>query len=267
LRITPDGGRYLAMARGESVPMPFHLRWLLPWLCGGVAWRWVAATWLGMAALVAGTCLLGLQHGLNQGEALVAGALVAGLPSLRFAAQAPVLVDMPGLASAVWAAVLWHPYPYAAVALVVLGAAISEKAPIWASVFAWSPWLLLALSLPLSRRLLFDPGEVEPGDPLRDTLLHPVRTGIAWHRGKWANPMVMVAPWGACLAVVLFPTPPVLVALAVAYAQLLLATDSVRLYQQAAPMVAIYAAASIPAQWAVPVLLAHWFNPWAGDGI
>jgi hypothetical protein len=37
--------------------------------------------------------------------------------------------------------------------------------------------------------------------------------------------------------------------------------------QECAPVVCIVAAMLIPAEWLVPVLVAHWFNPWAGSGI
>jgi hypothetical protein len=57
------------------------------------------------------------------------------------------------------------------------------------------------------------------------------------------------------------------VPVAVGYAQLLVATDSTRLYQASAPVVCIAAALVIPPEWAVAVLVAHWLNPWAGSGV
>ena len=55
--------------------------------------------------------------------------------------------------------------------------------------------------------------------------------------------------------------------LALAYGQLLIATDTVRLYQWAAPTVAIAATSAVEPQW-WPVLIALTvFNPLRGDGV
>ena len=39
---TPDGLRYLAMARGDGAPKPYHYRWLLPRLLGEDKTKWRA---------------------------------------------------------------------------------------------------------------------------------------------------------------------------------------------------------------------------------
>lgn len=267
MRLTPDGARYLRMGAGEREPVPFHLRWLLPWLCRRRAWVWIGATWLGLVALVSGTVVLALQHGLGMPQAALAGALVAGLPSLRFAASAPILVDMPALACAVWAAVAWPGMPWVAAALVVVGACASEKTPVWAALFAGSPWLLVGLAVPLARRLVVKPGGIRADDPLAGTLRHPLATGLRSHAGRWRDPFAMLLPWGACLAALAEPSLALGLVLAVAYAQLFVATDTVRLYQQAAPLVAIVAASQVPEAWIVPLALAHWMNPVMGDGV
>jgi hypothetical protein len=78
----------------------------------------------------------------------------------------------------------------------------------------------------------------------------------------------MILPWGACLIVLAEePSAWLLLALAVGYAQLLVATDTVRLYQQAAPVVCVTAALMIPSGWEIPLVLAHWFNPLGGAGL
>ena len=77
--------------------------------------------------------------------------------------------------------------------------------------------------------------------------------------------LIMVV--AGCLIVVTDPTLWLGIALAVGYAQLMVATDTVRLYQQAAPVVCVIAALAIPIEWALPAVLAHWFNPWLGDGV
>lgn len=53
VNVGPDGARYLHLAAGNQVPRPFHLRWLLPKVCGVNPVRWWAvwlASWLIMFA-------------------------------------------------------------------------------------------------------------------------------------------------------------------------------------------------------------------------
>ncbi len=75
----------------------------------------------------------------------------------------------------------------------------------------------------------------------------------------------MVAPWGVTLAALLDPTPALLVLLVLAYAQLLVATDSVRLYQSAAgPLMALGAVTVIPDRWLLIAVVVHvvwWRKP------
>ena len=267
-RLTPDGGRYLSMAHGHAEPVPFHLRWLLPKLCRENVSRWVASTVISTVAAVVLTGVLALQHGATLTQAAVAAALMAGLPSVRFAWFSPVLVDMPALALALGAAVLWPVSPPAALGVCLLGGCVSEKVPALAAVFSFQPLLLVGLVAPLSRWLAVSAGEIDPRDSLSWTLAHPLQAGRKGHAGKWRDPLTMLLPWGACLVVVMAaPSLWLLAALVLAYSQLLVATDSVRLYQQAAPVVCVSAALMIPEVWAVPVVLAHWFNPLAGGGV
>lgn len=266
-RLTPDGQRYLRMAQGHREPIPFDLRWLLPWLCGESKRRWVAVNVMSIAAAALLTAGLALQHGATPIGAVVAMLLLAGLPWIRFCWFAPVLNDMPALALSLGAAVLWPVEPLAAIPVALLAGAVSEKAPIWAAIFAFSPWLLIGLASPVMRRLLVTPGQVSPSDPLGWTMRNPLEAGRRGHAGRWRDPRLMLLPWGATLAVLAFPTLWVGVALLAGYSQLLVATDSVRLYQQAAPVLCVSAALLIPVDWALPVLVAHWLNPFAGEGL
>ena len=265
--LTPDGRRYLNMGQGKAEPMPFCLRPLLPMICGTSTPRWIAVTVLGLVTSVALTGVLASNMGATQAQAVLAMVLIAGLPSLRFSFFAPVLVDAPGMAFALGAAVLWPIDPVWSFVSMTLGALISEKVPIWAAVFALQPWLLLGLAVPVFIRLVVGKVETDPSDPLAETLNHPIIASRMHHHGKWRDPKLMILPWGACLFAIAEPSPWLLIALAVGYAQLLVATDSVRLYQQAAPVVCVFAALSLPTEWALPAVLAHWFNPWMGDGV
>lgn len=267
MRLTPDGVRYLAIAGGMRQPLPFHLRWLLPWLLGGRIWLWIAVSWGSLAASGALIAVVALQWGATEGEAVLASLLWLGLPSVRFQVEAPVLVDAAGMALVLASVALWPVSPWAAVGLAGLGGAVWEKAPVWAAVFAMEPMLLAGLLAPALRRLLVAPGAIEEKDPYRETLEHPLRTGLKAHAGQWRDPVRMALPWGVCLVVLAMPHPFWVAAVVLGYAQLVVATDTVRLYQQAAPVVAIAAASMLPIEWAVPLVLAHWLNPWAGKGI
>lgn len=253
------------MGQRISQPLPFHWRWALPRVCGSSVTRWRIAAWAGAAAAVALTGVLALQHGASLEQAVAAALLLAGLPAVRFATvDAPVLIDMPGLALALGAAVLYPLEPRAAVGVAILAGAVWERAPIWAAVFAWNPLLLVGLVAPLLR-FAVRRVPVHPADPLGWTLRSPFEAGRKSHAGHWRDPAWMALPWGAGLAALLEPSPWLLLALAVGYSQLLLATDTVRLYQQAAPVVCIVAAMALPAAWLVPVIAAHWLNPFPGQ--
>ena len=266
MRITPDGSRYLAMARGEAQPLPFHVRPLLPWMLGDNALAWIACTWISIGACAALTYARARQVAATEEQAAVAALLWLGLPSVRFWAHAPVLVDAPCVAFSLLAAVLWRVDPIASGVVLAIGACVSEKVPVFAALFAWEPLLLAGLLVPLTLYLVRTPGKIDPKDPLASTLRHPIATGISAHAGKWRDPMAMALPWGAALAALALPQPWWMLTLAVATAQLLVATDTVRLMQLAAPVVCIGAAAVIPVDWAVPILVAHWLNPFAGSG-
>jgi hypothetical protein len=124
--------------------------------------------------------------------------------------------------------------------------------------------LLVGLIVPLVVRVILKPAEPDAGD---SELIHPLRAGLDWHENRWRDPLAMVTPWGVCLAALVAPSLLLVAALAVGYAQLLIATDTVRLYQQAAPVVCVAAAMVIPMEFAPLALVAHWFNPLRGKGI
>ena len=60
---------------------------------------------------------------------------------------------------------------------------------------------------------------------LRHVHDHPIRSAMEHHRGRWRDAWLMVAPWGVTLAALLDPSPALIVALIIAYAQLLVATN------------------------------------------
>ncbi len=81
----------------------------------------------------------------------------------------------------------------------------------------------------------------------------------------------MVTPWGVCVAGLFAGDasilPMLVLTLVLAYGQLLVATDTVRLYQWGAPPLILGTVLVLPT-WALGLaLVPHLLNPWAGRGI
>lgn len=266
MRLTPDGHRYLAMADQQG-PAQFRLRWLIPAVCGRNIRAWVTVTYMSLAVSTVLCGVLVWQHTGSLARAVAAAGLFAGLPMVRFLSTAPVLVDAPGVALALLSAVAmgegWWPL---AVAAALLAGCTRETAPVFAALFAWHPLPLVGM-LPVAIRYATSrPGRDVLDAHNRWVLDHPRQASKLYHRGQWTSPKVMLLPWGGCLAALVHPNPWLVGTVVVAYLQVLIATDTVRLYQWAAPVVAA-AAVLLPVPLLPVLVLAHWFNPWAGNGV
>lgn len=266
--VSPDGRRYLALGRGEPVGMPFALRWLLPAVCGDSLRRWRIST---LAHLLALPPLLTwwLSPWVADTRLRVAGALlICGLPGVwRIHLRWPVHTDAAAMAWALGSAVAFQRHePVLGMALALVAGAIKESAPVFAACFSWNLLPLAALAGPLVRALTARVG----ADPLgqEHVTSHPVTASRVHHLGRWFDARAMIAPWGAGILAPLASSSPVTAMLGVTallgYAQLVVATDTARLYQWAAPAVILATVTVIPARWAVLVLVLHLFNPWAG---
>lgn len=259
--LTPDGYRYL---KRTNLPAPFHLRWLIPWLCRDESTRWNAAAWAGFTGLVVGT------WGLVGGWAgVAAAALVAVLPSVRFGLAHRVLVDLPALGLATLAAAAWvNGWTIPALVLAVLAGMSKETAPVFAAIFAWSPFLLIGLVAPMMIDALRTRGGDDLGEHHAWILAHPVQASRKYHAGYLTtlDPR-LVLPWGACVVALASPSWQLAAVLVAAYAQLTVATDTVRLYQWAAPAVAVAAVTAVPPVWWPVLIILTAFNPLRGDGI
>ena len=269
VRLGPDSARYVLAGQGQRVAKPFHLRVLLPWVCEDVERRW-RAVWLASWPLLIGlTAWFGWLRGLELGAALAAGVLVAGLPGVWGPPVVrPVGVDLPGMVLALGSLVAfqvgWWPM---GVVLIVFAALTKESMPVWAALWSWSIWPLIGLLAPLIVGLVRKPviDEVTAHPNLREVHDHPVRTALQAHRGQWRDGWIMVFPWGVTLIGLVEPSWPLIVCLIVVYAQLLVATDTVRLLHTAGgvPM-ALAAVTVIPSGWLVLAVVAHvvwWRKP------
>lgn len=267
-RLGPDAARYMYAGAGVPVPRPFHLRWMLPWFCGQDLKTWRIVWTISWPLLATGMFAWRLAAGDDWRIATAAVVLLLALPGiLGPTVSIPVQVDLPSTAVTVCGLALFelgHPAQQAAaVVLFVVAATMRESAPVWAALALWSPWPLLALAAPLIAHRLRAPGPDPISPKLQDIADHPFRTALEHHAGRWRDGWLMVAPWGACLGALYQPSVQVVVVVAVAYLQLLAATDTVRLLHHAAgPFLAATAAATIPIEWLPLVVALHvvWFR-------
>lgn len=259
--LTPDGIRYVQRV---DLPSPFHLRWLVPFLCRDESTRWDVAAWAGFAGLIVGTWAL-----VGGWAGVAAAVLVAVLPSVRFGLTHRVLVDLPALGLATLSAACWvNGWAVPALVLAVVAGAVKESAPVFAALFAWSPLLLIGMAAPLVIHLARARGPDTLGEHHAWILAHPVAASCRYHAGYLTNLDPRLAlPWGACVVALAAPSWQLAAVLAVAYGQLTVATDTVRLYQWAAPVVAVAAVTAVPPQWWPVLIVLTAFNPLRGDGI
>lgn len=266
MRVGPDAARYLYAADGGEVPRPFHLRWLLPTLCGTDVKRWWIAWSTGWVLAVAGMFGLVVAGGPWQ-VAAGSTALLLGLPGfLGPTVTIPVGVDIPATGLALCGAALCaHDVWWVGVAVIALSAAIRETTPVWTAVWLWSPLPLLALAAPVLAAWFRPTGPDPLGDKFQWIADHPIKSALDAHQGRWRDGWLMVAPWGVCLVGLVSPSWPLMVALILAYGQLLVATDTVRLLHHGAGVpLAVAAAQIIPTDWlllAVVVHVAWWRKP------
>lgn len=256
----PDSARYVYAGQGHSVARPFNLRVLLPWVCRDDRRRWMVV-WLA-SWVVAAAGMFWWASEFGAARAAAAAVLCLGLSGAWGPAVVrPVGVDLPAMAlSIVAVAALQHGWWPLALVLVVVAASIKESAPVWAALWAWHPIMLVGIVVPLVvglwRRPEVDPITAQP--VMREVHDHPVRTGLAAHAAQWRDGWVMVAPWGACLAALYAPSWQIAAVIIVAYLQLLVATDTVRLLHTAAgPALAVAAVQVLPVEWLPLACVAH----------
>lgn len=254
VRVTNDGKHYLSPSPRRR---PFHLRWLVPYICRQDALRWV---WCSRFSLL----LLGLSAYFYAGSRSV-GLFVAvsmlGLAGVsRFNLRYPILVDLPAMALTLGSAALWPHSHVASILVVLMAGCAKETAPVFASLYAWNPWLLLGLLPVAIRAALFRSA------PIADSIWEPVTTAWKVRQGTWGDPTRWVLPWGILLVALYHPTWQVAAILAAAYGQCLIASDTVRLYQWAWPVLAVATARTLGPAWLLPAIVIHMFNPFMGNG-
>lgn len=259
LSVTPDGVRYVA-ASEKRAPRPFHYRWLIPKLCRNYVRRWEMVT---RASLGACQALVFFYVGGWRGVA-AAGAMLGLAGIVKFNWKHPVLVDAPAMACALGAAVAFqHGVWSLGIACAVLGGCVRETSPIFAALYAWNPLALVGL-FPVAVRHLQREGPDVLDEENRWILDHPFKASRKYHAHFPVAAFVL--PWGAGLLALAHPTPQLALVVAVAYAQCLVATDTVRLYQWAWPVVLLNATHAVSLRWLPLLVVLTIANPFASEG-
>lgn len=256
-QLTPDGVRYIAAIDGR-VPKPFHLRWLLPKILTTPAlWYWNSRVMPG--------ALLPLMYWYVGGwRGVFAAAMVIGLAGVwKFNRRFPVLVDATGMAFALLSADLFRQglWPLG-VAVALIGACARETTPIMAALYAWDPLALIGL-IPVAARTMQREGPDPQGNPPW-TLREQLRICSDIHRKQPIAQFFL--PWGGALVALANGSPQLAVMLAAAYAPMLVATDTVRIYQWAFPVVLAAAVHAVPLAWLPVILVLTLANPFASEG-
>ena len=256
--LSPDGQRYFLMAEGRPQAMPYHLRWFLPKVLGKDFERWRLWTQVALATICWALVLYAWQRGVPLPQAILAGVLLAGLPSVwMYWLKLPVLTDMASMAIALLAAVVPTPW---GVLLALLGGCIREGTPVYAALYAWNPWLLLGLAAPAVRFLFWKHG-IEADPRVKALLDNPVKTSWARNGGRWKDLRISLLPWAGLLAAVFHPSCQLLVSYAVCCAPIFRSHDFVRHYIMAAPVL-ILAVVQLPLWFLIPITAAHFALPW-----
>lgn len=244
--LSPDGYYYLRAAAGDAVPHPYRLRWLLPLLLGARPDRWAALSIASLATLPAAAWFYFHAMGLSEWPCAFAAALLSALPALRLPLRLPVLLDAPSFTGALLVAAATHASPLLACALALPLGAMRETAPVFAAVWAWSPWPLVGVvACGWWRRSAW---------PTEAWLTHPVRAALELRRRVGMDGSVYVRPWGAALAGLCAPSWQLAAALLASHAPLLFAQDTLRLTVWAAPVLVLAAVKVLPL-WAAPLAL------------
>ena len=264
--ILNDSKRYFAMGRGILQYPPFHKRWLLPYLFKYRDKAWISSTLMIVSLLPVVTYLYLTSLGLTTAQAFFGSMLVLGLNGIyKMNVLHPILVDSYAIFFSLLSAISFlNGNILTGIMFSVIGGCIKESTPVFSFLFGFNALALLGFVSPILCRW-YSPHADKDMLGRHGRLDDFIKTSDVLHKGRWFHPAVMLAPWGVCL-IALLSTPPVLywvmLALLVSYGQVVIATDSVRLYQQSFPVLVYAACLLVPAQFYLILVLVHWLNPY-----
>lgn len=257
--LSNDGQRYYALGRGEKVCFPFQFRWLVPMICRTVPFRWRMMADLSTLSLIPAMAFVLFSAGATL-PAILAGSLsVIGLRGVfQINRKYPVLVDAPAMLLTLlsYGCFLqgWHE---AFIALAALAGCVKESSFLYLLGLTLSPWALVGLISPFVRKIM----GAGP-DPLGNDMPGITRPySSAAQNQRWGDPNTMILPWGGLLTALLYPTPSLLLSLALAYGPLIRVTDTQRVYQWAWMAMVVTAFTNLPDYACLLTCLITIYNP------
>ncbi len=239
VRISPDGLVYMKAAAGHLVPSPYSRRWLLPKLLGNNPGRWVWLTWISLALTPLAAAVYFAAAELSGARFWYATALLCILPGVwRSSWRFPVLIDAPSFLLTLLTAAVAIRWPIATPLLALPLGALRESGPVFAALWAWSPWPLVGLAAAGWWR--------KSAPPDQPWLAHPIREAWKLRRTMGWDASVYLWPLGPALLGTLEARLQVWLTLVITAAQLALAQDTIRLTAAALPVLVVAAAHVTP---------------------
>ena len=175
--------------------MPFHLRWLLPYLCrqNERLWDLISGVFLILIPIL--SYIYFLQTGLTENQSIFGGALVCGLPGVILINYiGKYLSDGFGICMMLASIISFQDYWYLGIIFSVIGSMANEKCFVYASLITFNPLALIGGVAVLLRYLLFKPAKSDKwgGDEI---IKNPLSSGIQSKKGKLLSYEYFLA-WG-----------------------------------------------------------------------
>ena len=259
----PDSERYMNRTKFP----PFHLRWLLPFLLRKNTVAWQIVTGIATVLIPVAMFYFLESWGLSYIQCIIGGLLTLGLKGVfGFNIRVPVLVDSTAMLLMVISATLFnYGMIIPAIAVVVIAGCIKESSPVFTAIVSLNPLALLGL-IPVL--IMFVRGKTDKhdigGKKSEEILKHPFKYGISMHSNIWLNYNLWLS-FGILLLAFKNPSIHLLLMFGVAFSQMLMATDSIRLLHWCFPVMILYTVPLIPLEWAIPLVILQWINPFGKD--
>jgi hypothetical protein len=259
LHTSPDGEYYFKAGRGESVPVPYSLRPLVPMVCGDSYTKWYYLTYLHIALVGFASYLLGINYGLTVAQAITVSACIAVSRSfVKMQAYYPALVDAHSHAWAMMIAVAaLSGNTTIAMVLAIIGGLVSEKVPVFAAIYAWSFAPLIGVLATALHFIMAKHDNTRQGIAWLDKPFEAAIENIAskFQNGTWH--VYFLAPIGVAWLGLLGNSTPAYVALVFAALPVLRAMDYTRLITWGLPLLLIEAVRLTPAPFLPLLPLIH----------
>lgn len=248
LDMSPDGGFYLQLGRGEAVPVPYCLRPVMPMICRDnmTAWEWTSKSAFAMSG--GALFMLCEQYCLTLTESFaVCTAFMVTRGFGLYSSRLPVLTDAHGMALALISAVLiMTGNTSAGLCIAFAGALVNEKVPIYAALYSWSLWPLVGLFVVVLTLLVIEQDENDQGI---DWLDRPFETSMTYLKYKWASDQqwsYFIAPFGIGLLALFTKSWQVWACFIASLLPLVRSMDYARVTMWALPVLLIYTVAFTP---------------------